>query len=150
MNQFPGVSDELISQGSDELVAAVGTHGGEPETGFNPITGWGYNREPLVQSTLFKKDSNGSLVHDLATGYSVSEDGLTWTVNIRDDVKFHDGVPLTARDVAFTFNTAANSSGVDLSVLENAVALDNYTVEFKLNDPQATFIQQACSDRDCA
>ena len=137
-----GGSDELISQGSDELVAAVGTHGGEPETGFNPITGWGYSREPLVQSTLFKKDSNGSLVHDLATGYSVSEDGLTWTVNMRDDVKFHDGVPLMARDVAFTFNTAANSSGVDLSVLENSVALDNYTVEFKLNDPQATFINK--------
>ena len=103
-----GDSNESTSQGSDELVAAVGTHGGEPETGFNPITGWGYNREPLVQSTLFKKDSNGSLIRDLATNYSVSDDGLTWTVNIRNDVKFHDGVPLTARDVAFTFNTAAN------------------------------------------
>ncbi|MDR7666675.1 ABC transporter substrate-binding protein [Methanosarcina sp. Z-7115] len=137
-----GGSDELISEDSAELVAAVGTHGGEPETGFNPITGWGYNREPLVQSTLFKKDSNGSLIHDLATNYSVSDDGLTWTVNIRNDVKFHDGVPLTARDVAFTFNTAANSSGVDISVLKNAVALDNYTVEFKLNDPQATFIHK--------
>ncbi|AKB82806.1 Dipeptide-binding ABC transporter, periplasmic substrate-binding component [Methanosarcina barkeri 3] len=135
-------SDESTSQGSDELVAAVGTHGGEPETGFNPITGWGYSREPLVQSTLLKKDSNGSLITDLATNYSVSDDGLTWTVKIRDDVKFHDGVPLTAKDVAFTFNTAANSSGVDLSVLKNAVALDNYTVEFKLDDPQATFIHK--------
>lgn len=135
-------SDESTSQGSDELVAAVGTHGGEPETGFNPITGWGYSREPLVQSTLLKKDSNGSLITDLATNYSVSDDGLTWTVNIRDDVKFHDGVPLTAKDVAFTFNTAANSSGVDLSVLKNAVALDNYTVEFKLDDPQTTFIHK--------
>jgi len=38
-----GGSDEL-TQGSDELVAAVGTHGGEPETGFNPIMSWGYNR----------------------------------------------------------------------------------------------------------
>ncbi len=138
-----GGSDELISEGSDELVAAVGTHGGEPETGFNPITGWGSSREPLVQSTLFKKDSNGSLIHDLATGYSVSEDGLTWTVKIRDDVKFHDGVPLTASDVAFTFNKAANSSGkLDLSMLDNAVALDNYTIEFKLNDPQTTFIHK--------
>ncbi|PAV12708.1 nickel ABC transporter substrate-binding protein [Methanosarcina spelaei] len=135
-------SDESTSQGSDELVAAVGTHGGEPETGFNPITGWGYSREPLVQSTLLKKDSNGSLITDLATNYSVSDDGLTWVVNIRDDVKFHDGVPLTAKDVAFTFNTAANSSGVDLSVLKNAVALDNYTVEFKLDDPRTTFIHK--------
>lgn len=138
-----GDSSESTSQGSDELVAAVGAHSGEPETGFNPITGWSYSREPLVQSTLFKKDSNGSLIKDLATNYSVSDNGLTWTVNIRDDVKFHDGVPLTARDVAFTFNTAANSSGkLDLSMLDNAVALDNYTVEFKLNDPQTTFIHK--------
>ena len=137
-----GDSNASTSQGSDELVAAVGTHGGEPETGFNPITGWGYSREPLVQSTLFEKDSNGSLINDLATNYSVSDDGFTWTVDIRNDVKFHDGVPLTARDVAFTFNTAANSSGVDLSVLKNAVALDNYTVEFTLNDPQTTFIHK--------
>ncbi len=136
-------SNKSTSQGSDELVAAVGAHSGEPETGFNPITGWSYSREPLVQSTLFKKDSNGSLIKDLATNYSVSDNGLTWTVNIRDDVKFHDGVPLTARDVAFTFNTAANSSGkLDLSMLDNAVALDNYTVEFKLNDPQTTFIHK--------
>ena len=70
-----GGSDELISQGSDELVAAVGTHGGEPEAGFNPITGWGYNREPLVQSTLFKKDSNANLINDLATDYTVSRMG---------------------------------------------------------------------------
>lgn len=136
-------SNESTSQGSDELVAAVGAHSGEPEAGFNPITGWSYSREPLVQSTLFKKDSNGSLIKDLATNDSVSDNGLTWTINIRDDVKFHDGVPLTARDVAFTFNTAANSSGkLDLSMLDNAVALDNYTVEFKLNDPQTTFIHK--------
>ena len=52
-------------------------------------------------------------------------------------------MPLTAKDVAFTFNTAANASGgVDLSVLEKATAIDNYTVEFELNDPQATFINK--------
>lgn len=128
---------------TDELVAAVGTHGGEPEAGFNPITGWGYNHEPLIQSTLFKRDSNAALINDLATNYTVSEDGLTWTVTIRNDVKFHDGVPLTAEDVAFTFNTAAEAAGeVDLSMLEKATALNNETVEFKLNDNQATFINK--------
>lgn len=128
---------------TDELVAAVGTHGGEPEAGFNPITGWGYNHEPLIQSTLFKRDSNAALINDLATNYTVSEDGLTWTVTIRNDVKFHDGVPLTAEDVAFTFNTAAEAAGeVDLSMMEKATALNNETVEFKLNDNQATFINK--------
>lgn len=137
-------SDELVESGSsDELIAAVGTHGGEPEVGFNPIAGWGDNHEPLVQSTLFKRDNKANLINDLATDYTVSSDRLKWKVKIRNDVKFHDGTPLTAKDVAFTYNTAANASGgVDLSVLEKATATDDYTVEFELNDPQATFINK--------
>ena len=136
-------SGELDSPGSDELVAAIGTHGGEPEAGFDPITGWGKSSEPLVQSTLFKQDSQTNLINDLATNYTVSSDGLKWTVTIRNDVKFHDGVPLTVEDVAFTFNTAAAGSGsLDLSMLEKAVAVDNYTVEFYLNDPQSTFLNK--------
>jgi len=103
--------------------------------------GWGSYSEPLVQSTLFKWDNNMSLVNDLATDYSVSDDGLTWTVKIRDDVKFTDGVPLTAKDVAFSFNTAAISAGyLDLTALEKAEAVDNTTVQFKLKNPHATFI----------
>ncbi|KKG54562.1 nickel ABC transporter substrate-binding protein [Methanosarcina mazei] len=136
-------SEGLNSRASDELVVAVGTHGGEPEAGFDPITGWGNSREPLVQSTLFKRDSKANLINDLATDYTVSNDRLKWTVKIRSDVKFHDGMPLTAKDVAFTFNTAANAGGsIDLSVLEKATAVDDYTVEFKLNDPQSTFINK--------
>ena len=128
------------SKAADELVAAVGTHSGEPEGGFDPINGWAVGKEPLIQSTLFKRD-NTSLVNDLATNYSVSSDGLTWTVKIRDDVKFTDGMPLTSKDIAFTYNTAANGSGgMDLSMLESAKALDNTTIQFKLNDPQSTFI----------
>ena len=136
-------TEETTGTENYELVAAVGTHGGEPESGFNPITGWGYNHEPLIQSTLFKRDSTGTLINDLATDYSVSEDGLTWTVTIRDDVKFHDDEPLTAEDVAFTFNTAAETGGdVDLSMLEKSTATDDYTIEFKLDDNQATFINK--------
>lgn len=137
------MSVSSASRAPDELVAAVGTHGGEPEAGFNPITGWGYNHEPLIQSTLLKRDSNANLINDLATDYTISSDGLKWTVKIRDDVKFHDGVPLTAEDVAFTFNTAANAGGsVDLSMLEKAEAVDEYTIEFNLKDSQSTFIHK--------
>ncbi|MEZ5333857.1 MAG: ABC transporter substrate-binding protein [Methanolobus sp.] len=139
--EIAGTEEETTA--NDELIAAVGTHGGEPESGFNPITGWGYNHEPLIQSTLFKKDSNGALINDLATDYSVNEDGYTWTVTIRDDVIFHDGEALTAEDVAFTFNTAAEAGGsVDLSMLEKATVIDDNTIEFKLNDNQATFINK--------
>lgn len=86
----------------DELVLAVGT---EPEGGFDPTTGWGQYGSPLFQSTLLKRDAKLQLVNDLATAYSVSEDGLTWTVTLRNDVKFSDGEPLTAEDVKFTFDT---------------------------------------------
>jgi len=128
---------------TDELIAAVGTHGGEPESGFSPITGWGYNHEPLIQSTLFNRNNNAAFVGDLATEHSASEDGYTWTVTIRNDVKFHDGESLTAEDVAFTFNTAANAGGsVDLSMLEKATTIDDDTIKFELNDNQATFINK--------
>lgn len=139
----PISSGPTTSRASDELVAAVGSHGGEPSAGFNPLTGWGYNHEPLIQSTLFKKDSNAALINDLATGYTVSEDGKLWTVKVRSDVKFHDGKPLTAKDVAFTFNTAVTSAGeVDLSMLDKASAIDDTTVEFRLKERQNTFINK--------
>lgn len=127
----------------DELIAAVGVHGGEPEGGFDPITGWGQSSEPLIQSTLFKRDSKANLVNDLATNYTVSPDGLTWIVKIRDGVKFHDGSVLSAKDVAFTFNTAAKAAGsTDLSVMEKASVINDNTVEFKLKEYQNTFINK--------
>nr|WP_269851365.1 ABC transporter substrate-binding protein [Methanosarcina horonobensis] len=138
------VSAGSSSQASDELVVNVYSHTGEPETGFDPLLGWGcghVNFEPLIQSTLFKSADDGSIINDLATGYSVSPDGKTWTVNVRDDAKFTDGEKLTAEDVAFTFNTAVGSnSELDMSNLENARAINDTAVEFKLKEPQSSFI----------
>lgn len=122
----------------DELVLAVGT---EPEGGFDPTTGWGQYGSPLFQSTLLKRDAKLQLVNDLATAYSVSEDGLTWTVTLRNDVKFSDGEPLTAEDVKFTFETAAKSGSViDLTNMADVKAPDDSTVVFTLKSPQSTFI----------
>lgn len=137
-------SDEPASKGSDELVVNVNSHTGEPKTGFDPLMGWGcghVNFEPLIQSTLFKSADDGSIINDLATNYSVSSDGNTWTVHIRDDARFTDGENLTAEDVAFTFNTAIGSnSELDMSNLEKATAINNTAVEFKLKEPQSSFI----------
>jgi peptide/nickel transport system substrate-binding protein len=137
-------SSSSTSQASDEIIVNVYSHTGEPKAGFDPILGWGcghVNFEPLIQSTLFKSADDGSIVNDLATGYSVSPDARIWTVNVRDDAKFTDGVKLTAKDVAFTFNTAIGSnSELDMSNLENATAINNTAVEFKLKEPQSSFI----------
>lgn len=116
------------------------TTGSEPAAGFDPLVSWGcgeHVHEPLIQSTLITTDINLEFQNDLATSYECSEDGLTWTFTIRDDVKFTDGEPLTARDVAFTVNGIINSSAseADLSMVDEAVVIDDTTVELHLNKP---------------
>ncbi len=116
------------------------TTSSEPASGFDPLYAWGcgeHVHEPLIQSTLITTDVDLNFVNDLATGYSCSEDGLTWTFTIRDDVKFTDGEPLTAEDVAFTINgiNANEAAQADLSMIDEAVAIDPTTVELHLNKP---------------
>ena len=83
--------------------------------------------EPLIQSTLTVTNPDLTIGYDLATGYTVSDDGLTWTVTIRDDVTFTDGQPLTAQDVAFTYNTVKAASSVnDFTMLDRAEALGRH------------------------
>lgn len=127
-----------VERPKDELVLAFGA---EPATGFDPTTGWGRYGSPLFQSTLLKRDDDLTIVNDLATSYEVSEDGKVWTVTLRDDVKFSDGEPLTASDVKFTFETAAESgSVVDLNVLDKVDAVTDTTVKFTLKEVQSTFV----------
>ncbi len=122
----------------DSVVIALDTNS-EPEAGFDPAYGWGageHVHEPLIQSTLTVTDAGLNIGYDLATGYSVSDDGLTWTVTIRDDVSFTDGEPLTAEDVAFTYNTVKEASSVnDFTMLDYAEAVDDTTVLFHMTTP---------------
>ena len=91
---------------------------------------------PPSQSTLTVTNTDLTIGYDLATAYSASEDGLTWTVEIRDDVKFTDGEPLTAEDVAFTYNTVKESSSVnDFTMLDYAEAASDTTVLFHMTRP---------------
>ncbi len=123
-----------------ELILAIG---GERAEGYDPTLGWGRYGSPLFQSTLLRRDANLNIVPDLATKYSLSDDRLTWTITIRDDVKFSDGTPLTAEDVAYTFHQAAQSGGkVDVTVLKEAVATGTYQVELRLKQPWITFVTQ--------
>lgn len=128
----------------DTVIVAMGTTS-EPAAGFDPCVNWGcgeHCHEPLIQSTLLRTTADMEFENDLATDYQVSEDGLTWTFTIREDVKFSDGEPLTAADVAFTFDTALASanSEADLSMLERVEAPDDKTVVFHLTKPYNAFL----------
>lgn len=127
-------------QAKDQLVLAIG---GEPEQGFDPLLGWGQYGNPLFQATLLSRDHDLTPNPALATAWSLSEDRLTWTLTLRDDAYFSDNTPLTARDVAYTFNAASRAGGrADLSALQEARAIDRYTVELTLKAPRITFIDQ--------
>jgi peptide/nickel transport system substrate-binding protein len=133
-------STAAVDGSPEQLIIAVG---GENEEGYDPVLGWGRYGSPLFQSTLLAFDADLQIVNDLATGYTVSDDGLTWTVELRDDAVFTDGEAVTAEDVAFTFNETAASGGVvDLNVLDDAVVVDDHTVEFRLAEPQSTFVNR--------
>ncbi|MCL2025054.1 MAG: ABC transporter substrate-binding protein [Coriobacteriia bacterium] len=129
---------DTAHRANDEVIVVMNTES-EPEAGFDPAYGWGageHMHEPLIQSTLLVTKTDLTIGYDLATDVSTSDDGFTWTVTIRDDVAFTDGIPLTAHDVAFTYNTVkASSSVTDLTMLESATALDDTTVEFHLTRP---------------
>ncbi len=58
----------------------------------------------LVYSALYVQTLNGSFTFDLATGVTASPDNKVLTYQIRPGVKFHDGTPLTAKDVVFSYN----------------------------------------------
>lgn len=134
---YPAVQVKADAQDASVVVTMPTTS--EPASGFDPAFGWGageHVHEPLIQSTLVRTTKELTIENDLATEYSCSEDKLTWTVKIRDDVKFTDGEKLTAGDVAFTYNNCKELSTVnDFTMLDEAVATDDTTVEFHLNKP---------------
>ena len=137
--QEGGSSQEAVSSADKDSVIVTMPISSEPEFGFDPAYGWGSGEnvhEPLIQSTLTATTTDLKIENDLATDYSVSEDGLTWTVHIRDDVYFTDGERLTAEDVAFTYNNCRDKNNLnDFTMLKEAVAVDDITVEFQMNTP---------------
>ena len=58
----------------------------------------------VMFSSLLQTDEEIDLQPDVAEDYEISDDGLTYTFYLRDGVTFHDGEPLTAEDVEFTYN----------------------------------------------
>lgn len=80
---------------------------------------------------------------DLAASWETSADGLAWTFKLRSGVKWSDGQPFTAADVAFTFNDVvlkkelgANHAG-DYAAVKSVTAVDPLTVRFDLSRPFA-------------
>lgn len=127
----------------DSLTLAIG---GEPDDGFDPVMGWGRYGSPLFQSTLLTRGADLEVSGDLATEWSVSPDGLVWTLTLRDDAFFSNGDPVTSADVAYTFEEASRAGGLaDLSMLASVESPDASTVVMRLKKAQSTFVNRLVS-----
>lgn len=82
-----------------------------------------------------------SLKPGLAKNWFFSDDGLTLTLELEEGVRFHDGSDMTAADVAYTILQNADPensrTGAALSLVEDAIAVDDYTVDVQLSAPDA-------------
>lgn len=99
----------------------------------------------LIFSSLFKRDKNGELINDLAETHRTSDDGKQYTVKIREDAQWHNGLKLTATDIQFTFEAIKNpiyKSPLKLSYTGvNLEKIDDYTIKFTLEEPYAAFME---------
>lgn len=94
----------------------------------------------LLWDGLTKQTEEGVVEPELATEWSTSDDGLTWTFTLRDDVTFHDGRAFTSDDVVKTVSLVldpevASPQRSKLANVVEVVAVDDTTVEFTLNAP---------------
>jgi len=101
-----------------------------------------------VGASLVAKDPlTGDLVPYLAESWTVAEDGLTYELILRKDVKFHDGTPLTAHEYAWTFQRALDPTtkspvaGTMLTGVVSAEAVDDYTLRLKLAWPNYPLLE---------
>jgi peptide/nickel transport system substrate-binding protein len=98
----------------------------------------------LMYDTPIAVTADGEYVPELATEWEVSEDGLTWTLTIREDATFHDGEPLTAEDVAYTIQLYRDTEDFlflpsYVAVYEAIVATDETHVELTTAEPIGNF-----------
>lgn len=99
----------------------------------------------LVYSGLMKISPDGTLVPDLAESVQLLDDGITYEIDVRRDVKFHDGTPLTARDVVFTLELIKNpdlKSPLRGNWDEAVITLiDEYRLQIAISEPYYPFIE---------
>jgi peptide/nickel transport system substrate-binding protein len=101
----PAAAEEGVASSAVEQlrVAIIGDE--STLTPYTYVTGYpGWNILTLQYDTLYQLDAEGVPQPWLVTAAETSEDGLTITLELREDVTWHDGEPFTAADVKFTFD----------------------------------------------
>ena len=124
--------------GPDNLTPFIGVESAASEImlmTYDRLFSIGFDGKPIPQlATELPTKANGD----------ISPDGKTWTVKIRPGVKWQDGRPLTAADVAFSYNVIIKNGLTSylqaVTDIKDAVALDATTVRFDMSAPKADML----------
>jgi peptide/nickel transport system substrate-binding protein len=143
------------------LLATAGSPGigwGQPRLGgtlvmvhtdpgtMNPLLEGGWPHFPRMSyNGLVDYDPQGRIVPSLATSWRVTPDNLTYTFQLRQDVKWHDGKPFTAEDVKFTFDKifdakVASRLAIYFQGVKDVQVPNPSTVVFTLKEPDPVFL----------
>ncbi len=152
--------DAGITVKSSEDVTTPRTHfGGEyrdvstaDAVSFHPYlttdTASGSYQAMVYTGALLRLDEKTlEYIPNMAESYSISKDGLTFTFNLRKNMKWSDGQPITAKDFEWTYNQVINPKNEfpylsQLDFITSYKALDDYTLEIKIKEIYAPALGQ--------
>lgn len=142
--------------GSQLSAVSVGASGDEPNAGgvlvagqsaepdrFDPHLSSAYSTFQVLENvydTIVQPGPDLTMEPALATEWTTSDDSLTWTFTLRDDVVFHNGRPLTAADVVYSLERIRDPEvgagpSYRLAAVDTITALDDHTVEITVTAP---------------
>jgi peptide/nickel transport system substrate-binding protein len=139
------VSVPAFAAAGDECVKVLGYEWSGEKQSMDPAdmhSGDDAYHTFAVYNRLLDVDDNFQTIPELATEWSVSPDGRTWTFKLREGVKFHSGKDFTSSDVVYTFkrffdDALGSGAKAVLEFLdpEGITAVDKYTVSFTTKNP---------------
>lgn len=143
---FISCSSVISAESSDAGLLKIGV-AEEPDS-LSPLISYerfSYEIFMLIYDSLITFDENMNATPSLAKNWDVSDDNLTWTFYLRDDVKWTDGENFTSKDVKFTFELFRDSGlGMYTGIVEDIEEIeapDDYTVVLKTALPKANMLQ---------
>jgi peptide/nickel transport system substrate-binding protein len=95
----------------------------------------------LMHGFLIAANEKGEMIPGIATDWALSSDGLTWIVNLRDGVKFHDGSDLTAADVAWTWRHNFGPESLPYSNSTTGMAQAHITEKIEQTGPNQVSVK---------
>ncbi|MBX3002067.1 MAG: ABC transporter substrate-binding protein [Caldilineaceae bacterium] len=137
-----GESSAVTTPGSGETTVLRIGRASSPDT-LNPgaaILASAYTIFELIYDSMYQLELDGTFSLELAESVDVSEDGTVWTFTIHDNVVWHDGQPLTAADIAFSYNFYQRTESFPYlpyytGYFESVEAPDATTVVITLSEP---------------